>query len=128
MPLTIGETFAGYTILRLLGSGGMGEVYLAQHPRLPRQPRAASSATTTPQRLQSVHIPRLYTLLAYLRVQVQPPRWLRLVAVAITLRRSLIGRSTSVVTWVTGPKMHWRSLGNSLIGTRSVWPRQRKRL
>jgi serine/threonine protein kinase len=30
-------TFAGYTILRLLGSGAMGEVYLAQHPRLPRR-------------------------------------------------------------------------------------------
>ncbi|TRW81253.1 protein kinase [Mycolicibacterium sp. 018/SC-01/001] len=37
MPLTIGETFAGYRVLRLLGSGGMGEVYLVQHPRLPRQ-------------------------------------------------------------------------------------------
>ena len=37
MPLGIGETFAGYRILRLLGSGGMGEVYLVQHPRLPRQ-------------------------------------------------------------------------------------------
>ncbi|KAA0108636.1 serine/threonine-protein kinase [Mycolicibacterium sp. P1-5] len=36
MPLAEGETFAGYTILRLLGAGGMGEVYLAQHPRLPR--------------------------------------------------------------------------------------------
>lgn len=37
MSLRIGETFAGYRVLRLLGSGGMGEVYLVQHPRLPRQ-------------------------------------------------------------------------------------------
>lgn len=37
MPLRTGETFAGYRVLRLLGSGGMGEVYLVQHPRLPRQ-------------------------------------------------------------------------------------------
>lgn len=37
MPLAEGEKFAGYTIVRLLGAGGMGEVYLAQHPRLPRR-------------------------------------------------------------------------------------------
>ena len=37
MPLTEGQTFAGYTVVRLLGAGGMGEVYLVQHPRLPRQ-------------------------------------------------------------------------------------------
>jgi serine/threonine protein kinase, bacterial len=37
MPLTSGETFAEFRIVRLLGSGGMGEVYLADHPRLPRQ-------------------------------------------------------------------------------------------
>jgi serine/threonine protein kinase, bacterial len=37
MPLAAGQTFAGYAIVRLLGSGGMGEVYLADHPRLPRQ-------------------------------------------------------------------------------------------
>ena len=37
MPLANGEVFAGYQILRPLGFGGMGEVYLVQHPRLPRQ-------------------------------------------------------------------------------------------
>ena len=37
MPLADGQVFAGYTILRLLGAGGMGEVYLAHHPRLPRR-------------------------------------------------------------------------------------------
>lgn len=37
MPLAIGEDFAGYTVLRVLGAGAMGTVYLVQHPRLPRQ-------------------------------------------------------------------------------------------
>lgn len=37
MPIGDGAVFAGYTIVRLLGTGGMGEVYLVQHPRLPRQ-------------------------------------------------------------------------------------------
>jgi serine/threonine protein kinase, bacterial len=36
MPIAEGEVIAGYKILRSLGTGGMGEVYLAQHPRLPR--------------------------------------------------------------------------------------------
>ena len=35
--LTEGQRFAGYTIIRRLGAGGMGQVYLAQHPRLPRR-------------------------------------------------------------------------------------------
>ncbi|MCV7014566.1 serine/threonine-protein kinase, partial [Mycolicibacterium madagascariense] len=37
MPLEEGSTFAGYTVIRRLGSGGMGEVYLVDHPRLPRR-------------------------------------------------------------------------------------------
>jgi len=36
MSVAGGTSIAGYTILRLLGSGGMADVYLAQHPRLPR--------------------------------------------------------------------------------------------
>ncbi|MDG4668323.1 serine/threonine-protein kinase [Mycobacterium sp. 236(2023)] len=36
MPLSDGEVISGYTISRMLGAGGMGEVYLAKHPRLPR--------------------------------------------------------------------------------------------
>lgn len=36
MPLAAGQVIAGYTVVRSLGAGGMGEVYLAEHPRLPR--------------------------------------------------------------------------------------------
>jgi serine/threonine protein kinase, bacterial len=35
MPLASGSTFAGYSVLRRLGCGEMGDVYLVQHPRLP---------------------------------------------------------------------------------------------
>lgn len=37
MSLRAGQEFAGYQILRVLGAGGMGTVYLATHPRLPRE-------------------------------------------------------------------------------------------
>jgi serine/threonine protein kinase, bacterial len=37
MPLAPGASFAGYTIVRMLGTRGVGEVYLAQHPHLPRR-------------------------------------------------------------------------------------------
>lgn len=37
MPLRSGETFANFRIIKLVGAGGMGEVYLVQHPRLPRK-------------------------------------------------------------------------------------------
>src|SRR6476660_5384127 len=36
-PLNDGAIFADFRIVRRLGSGGMGEVYLIQHPRLPRR-------------------------------------------------------------------------------------------
>lgn len=35
--LNSGDVFAGFTIERLLGQGGMGSVYLARHPRLDKQ-------------------------------------------------------------------------------------------
>ena len=35
--LSSGARFAGFTVVRPLGSGGMGEVYLVDHPRLPRE-------------------------------------------------------------------------------------------
>ncbi|MFC9895770.1 WD40 repeat domain-containing serine/threonine protein kinase [Nocardia sp. NPDC127579] len=36
MALEPGTVVGGYTVIRLLGVGGMGAVYLARHPRLPR--------------------------------------------------------------------------------------------
>ena len=35
MQLANGQTFAGYSVLQLLGSGGMGEAYRRLHTRLP---------------------------------------------------------------------------------------------
>jgi len=52
MPLAVGEEFAGYRILRVLGAGAMGTVYLVQHPRLPRQDALkvlSAELTTDPQ-------------------------------------------------------------------------------
>jgi serine/threonine-protein kinase len=46
MPLADGQEIAGYTIVRSLGSGGMGEVYLARHPRLPRYDALKVLSTT----------------------------------------------------------------------------------
>ena len=46
MSLADGQEIAGYTIVRSLGAGGMGEVYLAQHPRLPRYDALKVLSTT----------------------------------------------------------------------------------
>jgi hypothetical protein len=35
MPLGEGAQFAGYTVVRLLGIGGMGEVYVLPQRRVP---------------------------------------------------------------------------------------------
>lgn len=37
MQLVSGATAAGFSIVRLLGCGQLGELYLAEHPRLPRR-------------------------------------------------------------------------------------------
>lgn len=37
MPLSVGETFAVFRIIRLLRSGGLAEAYLAEHPRRGRE-------------------------------------------------------------------------------------------
>ena len=37
MTLAVNSEFAEYRILKLLGEGSMGKVYLADHPRLPRR-------------------------------------------------------------------------------------------
>jgi serine/threonine protein kinase, bacterial len=49
MPLEDGATFAGHTIIRLLGSGGMGDVYLirtkaiSNEREMPMPPLAANA-------------------------------------------------------------------------------------
>jgi serine/threonine-protein kinase len=51
MPLGADQKFAEYVVVRRLGAGGMGEVYLAQHPRLPRRDALkllASDVSTDP--------------------------------------------------------------------------------
>ncbi len=56
MPLANGEVFAGFQILRPLGFGGMGEVYLVAHPRLSRGCHNCSGLTNAVG-LRDVHLP-----------------------------------------------------------------------
>uniref|UniRef100_UPI003D8EDBA9 serine/threonine-protein kinase n=1 Tax=Gordonia sp. B7-2 TaxID=3420932 RepID=UPI003D8EDBA9 len=44
--LAAGDVIAGYTVIRTLGRGGMGTVYLVQHPRLPRNQALKVLAST----------------------------------------------------------------------------------
>jgi hypothetical protein len=37
VQLAPGDVFAGYRVVRRIGTGGMGAVYLVEHPRLPRR-------------------------------------------------------------------------------------------
>lgn len=37
VSLSPGESFAGFRVIKSLGAGGMGHVYLVEHPRLPRR-------------------------------------------------------------------------------------------
>ena len=48
MSLGLGEEFTGFKIVGRLGAGGMGEVYLAQHPRLPRRDALKVLSAETP--------------------------------------------------------------------------------
>jgi hypothetical protein len=44
MPLEDGATFAGHTIIRLLGSGGMGDVYLIRTKAISNERESAYAA------------------------------------------------------------------------------------
>jgi len=48
MPLRIGDMFAGYRVLRLFGSGGMGELQPVLHPDCPVKTLSRFFARTPP--------------------------------------------------------------------------------